>query len=173
MLMGMEASEPSAFAVFMEKVLIVVAVLLMAVILFFALKILIKKLIILWKKIMERLRKYASSINEDYVDEAESTLNLDEKTKVLKERLQKAFSRQPRQIPWNELDGRGRVRRLYQHFIKRKPEMQQKTAREALLEEKWMDKKLAEAFASLYEKARYSDHEISTDTADQLRSTIK
>ena len=75
-----ETAEPSAFALFMEKVFYVVAILLAAVLFFLALRFLLRKLIRLWKIILERMRAYAAAANEDYVDEAESTLNWDEKT---------------------------------------------------------------------------------------------
>ena len=88
------------------------------------------------------------------------------------DRLQKAVVR-PRQTKWEDLDGRGRIRRLYQQFLRRKPEEKNKTAREALKADKRLSGTQISSFTQLYEKARYSDHDISTQEADQLKSNIK
>ena len=168
-----EDAEPSAFALFMEKVAYVLVVLILLAGLYFVIRILYKKLKILWKKLLERFRRYAASSGEDYVDEAESTLNLDEKAKVLKDRLQRVFSAQSRQPKWEELDGRGRVRRLYQQYLRRRPDQKALTVREAMRREKSVSPEGAQEFTELYEQARYSDHSISAQEADRLRGQIK
>lgn len=167
-----ETAETSAFALFMEKVFRVLAFLLLAVVLFFALRALIRKLRLLWRKILERLRRYAAAANEDYVDEAESTLNWDEKTQSIRERMKEALQRTRKQPKWEELDGRGRVRRLYLQYIQRKPDAQGKTVREALGQDQRLAPDAAGAFTNLYEQARYSDHDISTQDADKLRGKL-
>ena len=169
----MEAEgEPSLFSQIMEKVLIVFACILALVLVVFLLWFLGKKFLALLALIKAYLRRYAASTQEDYVDEAESTLDMDEQAKLLRAKLKKAFSRS-RQIPWNELDGRARVRRLYQQFLLKKPQARGQTAREALSQDKKYSAVQVEAFAGLYEKARYSPHEISTEDADQLRHQVK
>ena len=167
-----ETAEASAFALFMEKVFRVLAFLLLAVLLFFALRALIRKLRLLWRKILEHLRRYAAAANEDYVDEAESTLNWDEKTQSIRERMKEALQRTRKQPKWEELDGRGRVRRLYLQYIQRKPDAQGKTVREALRQDQRLAPDAAGAFTDLYEQARYSDHDISTQDADKLRGKL-
>lgn len=173
MLLGLDSAEPSDFALLMEKIMMWVGVALLLVALVFLLIFIGKLFIRIWKKIMEKLKKYASSALEDYIDEEESTLNLDEKTKALKEKLQKVFNPGPRQKPWDELTGRERVRRLYQQFLKKKPDAQPLTAREALAQDKWLAPENAKKFTELYERARYSDHDVSTQEADQLKNIIK
>ena len=173
MLAGLgEESEPSAFAQLMEKVFMVLAAILLVVLIALALRVIYRNTKKLWKKLLERLRRYAANSGEDYIDETESTLNWDEKTQSVLDRLQKAVVR-PRQPKWEDLDGRGRIRRLYQQFLRRKPEEKNKTAREALKADKRLSGTQISSFTQLYEKARYSDHDISTQEADQLKSNIK
>lgn len=168
-----EAGEPSAVAKILEKVLYVVAAALLLLLVALAVRVLGKKLIELVKKIRERLRAYGARSAEDYVDEAESTLNWEEKTKSLREKIGKSFARAPRETPWEQLTGRERVRRLYRQYLKSRPEMKNKTAREALTEGNAIGKKQASAFAGLYEKARYSDHDVSSAEADEMRKTLQ
>ena len=168
-----EGGETSPLAEFLEKVMIVAAILLGAAVLVLAVRALAKKLVRLVRKIRERLRAYGMHAAEDYVDEAESTLNWEEKTKSLREKIGKSFSRAARPAPWEQLTGPQRVRRLYQQYLKKRPEMKNKTAREALTEGGALKKPQAFAFASLYEKARYSDHDISASEADELRKTVQ
>lgn len=168
---GAENAEPSLFAQIMEKVFLVLAFALLAAATVFVCIYLFKGLRRLWKRIWTWLRRYAAAAGEDYVDEAESTLNLEEKAQALRGRLQKALVRPERKTPWQELDGRGRVRRLYQQFLRKTPRAHSLTAREALGRE--MPSTQAAAFIELYERARYSDHDVSPQEADSLRQRMK
>jgi cell division protein FtsL len=156
----------------MEKVFMVLAAILLIALLVLAIRVIFKTTKELWKRLVDRLRRYAADSGEDYIDEAESTLNWDERTQSVLDRLQKAVAK-PRQPKWEELDGRGRIRRLYQQFLRRKPEEKNKTAREALKSDKHLSSAQIGSFTQLYEKARYSDHDISTQEADQLKSNIR
>ena len=167
-----EDAEPSAFALFMEKVFYAVAILLAAILFFLALRFLLRKLIGLWKKILERMRSYAAAANEDYVDEAESTLNWDEKTQSIQDWVKEKMRKSQKQPKWEELDGRARVRRLYQQYIRRRPEAQGRTVREAMRQDKRLSPSVAGAFSDLYERARYSDHEVSMQEADDLKKQL-
>lgn len=167
-----EAGEPGLVSQILEKILIVFAALLFLAAVCFALWFLWKKLKVLICFIRNWLRRFAASAMEDYVDETESTLDVDEKKKLLKERIKKALIR-PRQIPWETLNGRDRVRRLYQQFLQKHPKAHGLTARESLNQEKKYSSQQTEEFTVLYEKARYSSHEISIEEADGLRRKIK
>ena len=167
-----EASEPNAFALFMEKALRVLAAVILAVLVFLALRIILRKLRQLWRRLMERLRLYAAATNEDYVDEAESTLNWDEKTQSIQDWVKDAVRKTRKQPRWEELDGRARVRRLYQQYIRRRPEAQGRTVREALGQDTRLSPTAAGAFTDLYERARYSDHDVSTQEADRMRKEL-
>lgn len=167
-----EAAEPSAFALFMEKVFRVLAFILLSVLLFFALRALVKKLRQLWVRLSERLRLYAAASSEDYVDEAESTLNWEEKTQSIQDWMKERIRRAPKQPRWEELNGRERVRSLYRQYIRRRPEAQGATVREALQKDARLSRSTADAFARLYEQARYSDHDVSANDADQMRKQV-
>ena len=102
----MEAGETSPLALFLEKVMYVVVSILFAAIVVIAVRVLYKKLKVLLRKIAERFRLYASRAAEDYVDEAESTLNWEEKTESLRSRMKEAMRKTRKQAKWEELDGR-------------------------------------------------------------------
>ena len=156
----------------LEIFLISVAALTVLVLLIVLGRILFKKLRSLIRRLMEMLRRYTDASNEDYVDEAESTLDIDERKRIFKDKLQRAFSH-TRPVPWQQLDGRGRMRRLYQQFLMRRPEAVGLTAREAVKKEKSLTQEYSKAFYQLYEKARYSDHPIDAGEADAIRKEIK
>lgn len=168
-----EAVEPSAFARLMEKVAILLAAVALLALAFLAGRFLFRWLHKQLRGLLAHLRRYAASAGEAYVDEAESTLNLDERARALKEKLKRGFIRAPRRIPWQELDGRARVRRLYQQYLCRNPEAHSLTAREALEQTSAIPRADAGAFAALYERARYSDHSIDPQEADRLRERLK
>lgn len=167
-----EVAESNAFALFMEKVFQVLAALLIAALIFLALRIIVRNVRRLWKRMIARLRLYAAATNEDYVDEAESTLNWDEKTQSIRDRVKEAIHQSRKQPRWEELDGRARVRRLYRQYIQRKPEARGRTVREALGQDKRLSPTVAGAFADLYERARYSDHDVSSQDADRMRKEL-
>ena len=167
-----EGAEPSPFALFMEKVFYGVAALLLMAVLYLALRSIFKAVKPFLRRWLDRLRRYSDAAGEDYVDEAESTVNWEEKTQSVLSRLQNAVKR-PRLPKWEELDGRARVRRLYQQFLRKKPENKAQTAREAIRADQRLSRAQAQDFTRLYETARYSDHEVSAQEADQLRNAMK
>lgn len=167
-----EESEPSALALFMEKVFQVAALIILLILLFFAARAAIMGLKRLWKKLVSWMRRYAADSGEDYIDETESTVNWDERTQTIRDQVLNAFRREKPQR-WENLNGRERVRYLYRQFLRRRPEAKNKTAREALAAEKAYTQTQARAFTDLYEQARYSEREISEGEADKLRQTIK
>ncbi len=173
MLGAEEAGEPSAFAVLMEKVFMVLAAILLLALVLLALWAMGKGIRRLWKRFMAYLRRYAGETGEDYVDEAESILNWDERAQSIRNQLQNAFKRAPKPPRWESMTGRERVRFLYRQFLKRKPDAKMKTAREALSQDAEYTQPQANAFIQAYERARYSDEDISAQEADKLRKTIK
>lgn len=174
MLMGLgEASEPSALAKLLEKIFVVIAAVAIVVLLVVAGIILYRKIKTLIRYLMEKLRKYAQAAGEDYVDEAESTLNLDEKAQAFKDKLQKMFAKGPKEPAWSELSGRERARRLYRQFIHLHPKWRGMTAREAIDSDDTRKESTRKRFAELYERARYSDHPVTETEADAMREQLK
>ena len=169
---GMEESEPSALALFLEKVFRVLALIIFLVLVALAARILYKGCKRLWKKLAAFFRRYAADSGEDYIDEAESTVNWDERTQTIRDQVMGVFRREKPER-WESMNGRERVRYLYRQFLRRRPEAKNKTAREALAAEKGYSQAQARAFTEMYEQARYSEREISEDEADKLRQSIK
>ena len=172
MLGGLEESEPSALALFLEKVFRVAALIILLGLVALAARALYKALKKLWKKLMAYLRRYAADAEEDYIDEAESTVNWDERTQTIRDQVLNVFRREKPER-WESMNGRDRVRYLYRQFLRRRPEAKNKTAREALADEKGYSQTQARAFTEMYEQARYSEGNISESEADALRKTIR
>lgn len=169
---GLDESEPSALALFFEKVFQIAALLILLALVFFAARALVKGIKKLVKRWMAYLRRYAADSGEDYIDETESTVNWDERTQTIRDQVLNVFRREKPER-WESLNGRERVRYLYRQFLRRRPEAKNKTAREALSAEKTYTQNQARAFTDLYEQARYSERDISEGEADKLRQTIK
>lgn len=169
---GMEESEPSALALFLEKVFRVLALFILLGLIVLAARVLYKGCKRLWKKLAAFLRRYAADSGEDYIDEAESTVNWDERTQTIRDQVLNVFRREKPER-WESMSGRERVRYLYRQFLRRRPEAKNKTAREALAAEKGYSQTQAHAFTEMYEQARYSERDISEGEADKLRQTIK
>lgn len=167
-----EAAGPSPLALLLEKIAMVVAALALLALAIIACRLLFRKARALLRRLAAFLRRYAASSAEDYVDEAESILRLDERARALRASIRQRFTRAPRPTPWQQLDGRGRVRRLYQQYLRRHPDARLCTAREALRQPDAPPRQQADAFAALYEQARYSDHPIDTAAADSLRDAL-
>lgn len=169
----MDASEPSAFAMFMEKVAMVLAGLILLALVILAARALYQGFKRLWKKIAAFFRRYAEDADADYIDEAESTLNWEEKAQTIRDQIRQAIKRPEKAPPWDSLNGRERVRQLYRQFLRRRPDAKAKTAREALQSDQTLSRAQADAFTRLYEQARYSTLDIAEKEADELRKSIK
>jgi hypothetical protein len=166
-----EETEPSTLALIMETVFKVLALIVLLILIFFALKALWKGCGKLWKRFMAYLSRYAADSGEDYIDETESTVNWDERTQTIRDQVRGAFRREKPER-WENLNGRERVRYLYRQFLRRRPEAKNKTAREALAAEKAYTQNQARAFTDLYEQARYSDHSISAQDTDEMKRKL-
>ncbi len=166
-----EATEPSAFSLFMEKVLTVLAVIVAALLALFALYQLFRLIKKLLKNLLSRIRDYSRAIGEGYVDKTESLLDWGEVMKATKDRWA-SFQKRHRKLPaWESLSPRDRVRRVYTLLVKQlKSPAPSLTARESLQSCGLSLKPTqAQQIASLYEQARYSDHPISPEEADDAR----
>lgn len=160
-MMGMEAGEASLLARIMEKVMIVVAIALAVLIAAWALRFLWKKLKILFNWLMQRLRSYAQSASEDYVDELEDTRTQGEERFSFAREL---FRKRLTERDLKDLPPREQIRKRYGILRRRHPEWaDSQTVRDTL----------NETPASLYERARYSSHEISAADADAFKPTGK
>ena len=168
-----EASEPSALSLILEKVLTVLAVIIAALLALFALYQLLRLLKRLLKNLLSQIRNYSRAIGEGYVDKTESLLDWGEVMKSAKDRWA-SFQKRHRKLPaWESLSPRDRVRRVYALLTKRlKNPVPSLTARESLQNGGLsLPPTQAQQIASLYEQARYSDHPISPEEADDARKS--
>lgn len=158
--MPAEETPPSAFLVFLERALTVVAVLILALLAAAALRALYRRARVLRKRLMERLRRFAASASEDYVDEVTDTRE-DAAEGVSLPRLirRRVSARGESQLPPRE-----RVRHRYLRLKDRHPEWRPGwTAR----------KTLPLGPAQIYERARYSDREVSEEDAEAFFDGVK
>ena len=165
-------SQPGTFWVILEKVLMVVAVILAAALLLFALYQLSRLLKKLLKKILARLKDYSRSLGEGYVDRTENLFDWGEAVKAARERWTSFQKRHQRPPDYNRLSPGEKVRRIYALLIKRARPEPSLTAREALQSGLMaLEQTKAQHMASLYEKARYSGHPVSEDEAEAMRKS--
>lgn len=151
-------SEAGWLALLLEKVALVLAV--AAIILLGAvlLRILWRKLRVLIRRAWQWLATFAATSTEDYVDEVAPTLEDGGMVERVKRRLRRRP--RPRRMP-GALSPGERIRWRYACLLDRNPQWgAQQTARETLPEEA----------AALYERARYSDHAITSAEADRFAS---
>ncbi|MBR6300814.1 MAG: hypothetical protein IKR36_07925 [Clostridia bacterium] len=164
--LGDPAGEPSAFLVFLEKVLRIIAIILAAAIVSYVLFLLGRAVVRGIRWLIRKLRDYASTVTEAYEDTVESLVDWGDVKAALRERQQKAKIRREERVPWERLTPRQRVRRSYQIFLRRHPDVPDcRTARQTLDRQKEM--------AAIYEEARYSSAEISETAAESTRALQK
>ncbi len=153
------ANEPSALALLMEKVIGVAALIVLAVGLFFFLRMVGKKLIRLLKELWGHWSRYSAAASEDYEDEITDTRD---EPDVEREGL---LSRLRRIVPEDE-KGRTpneRVRSRYRRLKGKRDWSKASTARETLS---------ADA-ATLYERARYGGETLTDREAEAFREGTK
>lgn len=154
MLSGLGGGEASAFAKILEKIFVVIAAVGIALIALWVIRFLWRKLRQLARYLYGQLRHYASTAAEDYVDEIEDTREQGEEHFGL---AQKILRRRNAKRNLKELPPREQIRVRYSILRGRHPEWEKShTARETL----------NEASAQLYEKARYSSHEITQQDSE-------
>lgn len=154
--MASEPYEPNLFAQIMEKVLIGFSLAAAAVLVFFALRVVWKKLKVLLKILWARLNAYMASSSEDYVDEITDTREEGSTERALR-RIRRRVQR--RRVDERTLSPRERIRYRYLLLWDRHPEWTpERTARE----------NLSGDAARLYERARYSHHEITEREAEDF-----
>lgn len=149
-----EAAQPSALMLWLERILLGIAAVACVLLLLWVLRVLWKKLCQLVRWLTERLQRYAASTAEDYVDEVQDTRVQGEERFARNARRRRISSRELAALP-----PRQRIRARYAILRSRHPEWPgSHTARQTL----------SDASAQIYERARYSDHEISEQDAAEF-----
>ena len=163
--MAGEAAGPSLFWVILEKVLWVAAVLLAAALTVLLLRAAVKLLIRAARALLDRLRTSAGAVTDAYEDTVESLLDWGDVKRAVRQRREKNRAERDARTPWDRLTPRQRVRRSYQVYLSRHPEVPvDRTARQALQ---------GDRLAGIYEEARYSSREITAQAAEETRALQK
>lgn len=148
-----ETTEPSALALFLQKIAIAIALVLAAALLALLLWKLWRVLRILFTRFIERLRQYSQNTTSDYVDEAIDTRDAGSDT-IGRHRQSR---RRRKNIDLRNLGPREKIRAVYRMMISRDREWNPAlTARD----------RLPATEASIYEEARYSSHPITGEQAE-------
>lgn len=171
------ADEPNAFWLFMEKATVVLAILIGAILLFLAIRVLVRLLVRVIRRLQAYFRHFAQTSSEDYVDEQVDLFDLDDIADRTRRSIQKAVSRLTHRAPkWDTMTTQEKVRYcirvLYMRAGYTKGELRPLTIREAA-------RKLPtiglseETLTTLYEQARYSTEVPEASEAEKLRKAVK
>ena len=121
--------------------------------------------------------RFSQGVSEEYVDVREKLTDYDEEREGFASGIRKRVAQLLRRDPkWNDLSPRDRVRFLltliYRKNVKAISGLSGLTAREALEQ---VNTPISDAvgFAALYDKARYSSHDITQDEAEKARRDVK
>lgn len=155
-----EVKEPSALARFMEKLVMVAALVVLVILLIVAARALYKKLRRLMKYLWERLGQYSAAAGEDYEDEITDTRDeADVERASLFGRLRRMAPEDAKNMSPTE-----KVRYRYRRLRRKHPDWTQaSTARETLPEDA----------AILYERARYSGETLTEEDAGRFRENTR
>lgn len=158
--LGGEAAEPSLLAVIMEKIMTVIAVIAIVALLIFVVVKLYRKLKHLMKYLAQRLSMFAHTSTEDFEDEITDTRDDGEQEHIsLLDNLRKRLTR----VDEKSLTPAQRIRYRYLRLMLKHPEWHaSQTARE----------NLPPSAASLYERARYSEENLSAEEAEAFADSI-
>ena len=171
--LGLEGGEPSWFAVFMEQVMKYLVVVILAVGAVFVLYKLARMSVKLWRRISEWARRFAQGVKEDYLEEREQIMDWGEVRGELVESMREALKRLTyREKKWGELNSRERVRYAVRQLYRRRGAgvsgLECLSARQAL-GELGLDEQAQRELGELYDRARYSDHDITDAQAEAAR----
>lgn len=155
-----EMAEPAAWVTAVERVAQAVVLLMLAVGAWRLLRLIYRRARVLLRRLIERLGRFAAAAGEDYIDEVTDTRR---ETGGERTALRRRFRQR---IDWGQgnLPPRERIRHRYLRLKRKHPEWQASlTAREALPGDP----------AELYERARYSDHEITEAEARAFEEGVR
>lgn len=156
-----ETAEESLLSKIITVVLLILAMIILATLIVIGLRIVWKKLRVLLKELWVRLNAYMASSSEDYVDEIADTRDDAEHERLLRRRKKKLLRKR---VDESTLTPQQRIRYRYLQMWLKHPEWTpERTARENLTGDA----------AQLYERARYSSHEVTQRDADAFAQTLE
>ncbi len=152
-----ETQPPSPFMELIEKILGAVCLILAAAALLALLRLTARALARCFRSLAARFRAWMNAVNADYDDHVESLLDWGEIRRDLALRRQERQRKRPEKVRWDRLSPREQVRRSYQVYLTRHPEIPEtSTARQALADPRQAD---------IYEAARYSSLPVTAEEA--------
>lgn len=156
---GLEEAEPGLLALLLERLLLALALVAAVLLAALLLRLLWRRLRALLRALADRLARFAAAAGEDYVDEITDTREDGAERSALR--------RMRGRIDWTDdrrLPPAARIRRRYLRLRLRHSDWRgSQTARETLPDDA----------AELYERARYSAHEVSSADAEAFKDRIK
>lgn len=153
-----EQTEPGLIAIVLEHIATALTVIALIIGCAILLRLIAKGLVRLARHLSGRLRLYVSSATEDYVDEITDTREDGAQRESRLSLRMKRRSRTEASTPGE------RIRAGYARLLRRRPQWTaSSTARENLPDEA----------ASLYERARYSDHEVTQADEERFRGGLR
>lgn len=154
--------EVSPLAAFLQQVAVSLAYVAMVLIALWALRVIFRKLMQFIRWLIGKMKTYVQSASDDYIDEITDVRDDEGEHDAILASLRKRMTR--RRVDESALTPRERIRHIYKRLNSKHTEWAlSATARE----------NLPEATASLYEKARYSAHDVTERDAEQFRQGAK
>lgn len=171
-LSGLGTKETAEIWKYLEYAGIVVAIIAFLALFIWLMVRIFKLLKVIWGHIRAFMNRYARSLKTDYVDQTEDLSGWGELGKSLRDQVGRAAARF-KPIHWESLDNRERIRAAYTAVLRRekKPDFT-RTARETLLSGASTGKSDANALCDSYERARYSDHDITDSEAENAKRAL-
>lgn len=162
--------EASPIWAFLEKVARVIAVLLLAGVVFLMLRQAAKALRRLWLRIRERLAAFARTTEETYEDRTESIFDWDELRRAAAEKLQRRGRR--RRVRWDGLTPAEQVRQAYALFITGKKGLSPSATARRVLTDAELPATRGEQAADIYDRSRYGAGDVTPAEAGTVRTSI-
>lgn len=167
-----DSSEPSALAKLLEKILIYIALALAAAALCALLYFIGKRLAVLLRRLADRLRQYYGRVGTAYQDTVESLFSWREMRARMQDSPLLSRKKRDKLPPWEKLDARGRVRRAYLLFIRKHGGADSAMTARQVLRKTLKDTAGADGAGALYDRARYSQGDISPEEAERMRTAL-
>ena len=135
-----ETQPPSPFMLLLEKIFSVICIILAALALIALLWLIGKALARCFRSLAARFRAYMNAVNAGYNDHVESLLDWGEIKRSMDLRRQKRQKKRPEKVSWDQLSPRQQVRKSYQAYLQRHPEIpESRTARQTLADPRQAD----------------------------------
>ncbi len=171
-----EAAAPSWWMQFFEKLFLIIAYIVVAAVVLFAIYKLWGKLKDLFVQIGRHILGFSDTIAADYQDEKQSLFSLNSTRQNLATKIYNRIKNQAlREKKWDRMDAREKirfiVRRQYKKSAPQIPDLPVLTVQQASTRLD-LDQEVAKALADAYDQARYSPTSPKHEDAESLRKDV-